>query len=173
MNLVYREAGPADAAALAEIGAATFVETFGHLYSEADLAAFLRIHTPESWAEELADRSLDVVLVEAEGKPVAYAKVGPRSLPYRPEGPAMELRQFYVLKPWQGAGIAPKLMDWVLGRAKARGATEICLSVWTENERAKRFYARYGFSYVGPYKFMVGEQADEDEIWVAKQDGAV
>ena len=80
----------------------------------------------------------------------------------------MELRQFYVLKPWQGAGIAPKLMDWVLAQAEARGATEICLSVWSENERAKRFYARKGFTYVGPYKFMVGEQADEDEIWRLK-----
>jgi ribosomal protein S18 acetylase RimI-like enzyme len=168
MSFVYRDAGPADAAALAEVGAQTFVETFGHLYSARDLAAFLRIHTEAAWAVELADPELTVVLVEAEGRPAAYAKVGPRSLPYEPDGPVLELRQFYVLKPFQGAGIAPKLMDWVLGQAKARGATEICLSVWNENERAKRFYARYGFAYVGPYHFMVGEQADEDEIWVLK-----
>jgi ribosomal protein S18 acetylase RimI-like enzyme len=172
MNLVYRGADPGDAAALAEVGEKTFVETFGHLYSERDLAAFLRIHTAESWAGELADPDLQIVLVEAEGKPVAYAKVGPRSLPYAPDGPAMELRQFYVLKPWQGAGIAPKLMDWVMAQAREREASEICLSVWSENERAKRFYARYGFTYVGPYHFMVGEQADEDEIWRLKLDGA-
>jgi len=169
VNLVYREAGPDDAAALAEVGEKTFVETFGHLYRAEDLETFLRIHTPESWSEELADPTLAMLLVEdAERGPVAYAKIGPRSLPYQPEGPAMELRQFYVLKPWQGEGIAPRLMDWVLGKARERGAREICLSVWSENERAKRFYARYGFAYVGPYKFMVGDQADEDEIWVMK-----
>jgi GNAT superfamily N-acetyltransferase len=173
MNLVYREAGPEDAGALAEVGEATFVETFGHLYSEADLAAFLDIHSHSSWTVELADPSLAVLLVEdSEGRPVAYAKVGPRSLPYTAAGEAIELKQFYVLKPWQGAGIAPKLMDWVMSQAKARGAGEICLSVWSENERAKRFYARYGFSYVGPYKFMVGEQADEDEIWVKTLEAA-
>jgi ribosomal protein S18 acetylase RimI-like enzyme len=172
MNLVFRDAGPADAAALAEVGETTFVETFGHLYSEKDLATFLRIHTEESWADELADPELKVILVESEDRPVGYAKVGPRSLPYTPDGPAMELKQFYVVKPFQGAGIAPRLMAWVLDQAKARAAREICLSVWNENERAKRFYARYGFSYVGPYHFMVGEQADEDEIWVLKLDSA-
>lgn len=172
MTLVYRDAGPEDAAALAEVGRQTFVETFGHLYSEEDLAAFLRIHTPESWTEELAEPELGILLVEAEGRPVAYAKVGPRSLPYEPQGPVLELRQFYVLGPWQGEGIAPRMMDWVLGEARGRGADEICLSVWSENVRAKRFYARYGFSYVAPYKFMVGEQADEDEIWVLKLDSA-
>jgi GNAT superfamily N-acetyltransferase len=173
MKLSYCEAGPADAAALAEVGEKTFVETFGHLYGDADLAAFLEIHTAPSWSGELADPALKVLLVRDEaGTPVAYAKVGPRSLPYQPQGEALELRQFYVLKPWQGEGIAPRLMDWVLGQAEARGAAEICLSVWSENERAKRFYARYGFSYVAPYKFMVGEQADEDEIWVKRLERA-
>ncbi|MDB5669832.1 MAG: family N-acetyltransferase [Alphaproteobacteria bacterium] len=168
MNLDYRDAGPDDAASVAEVGRQTFIETFGHLYRPEDLAAFLEIHTEESWRGELADSDLKVLLVEQAGKPVAYAKVASQSLPYLPDREAMELRQFYVLKPWQGEGIAPRLMDWVLAQAKARGAGEICLSVWSENARAKRFYARYGFEYVGPYKFMVGEQADEDEIWRLK-----
>jgi ribosomal protein S18 acetylase RimI-like enzyme len=172
MNIVFRDAGPADAAALADVGAQTFVETFGHLYTAEDLSAFLECHKEQSWRGELADPDLKVLLVEEAGAPVAYAKVSSRTLPYDPEGPAMELRQFYVVKPFQGAGIAPRLMDWVLGQAKARGADEICLSVWSENERAKRFYARYGFSYVAPYKFMVGEQADEDEIWRLRLDSA-
>jgi GNAT superfamily N-acetyltransferase len=168
MNLVYRNATPGDAAALAGIGAQTFVETFGHLYKAEDLAAFLEIHTEASWAKELADPDLAVLLVEDGANPVAYAKVGPRSLPYEPDSDAMDLRQFYIVQPWLGAGIAPRMMDWVLDQAKARGAGEICLSVWSENERAKRFYARCGFTYVCPYHFMVGEQADEDEIWRLK-----
>ena len=164
MNLIYRQAGPGDAAALADVGGKTFVETFGHLYSPQDLAAFMRIHTEESWTTELADPDLGILLVEEEGRPVAYAKVGPRSLPYRPDGPAMELRQFYVLKPWQGAGIAPRLMDWVLDEARRRKASEIYLSVFVDNHRARRFYERYGFTFVQPYAFVVGSHADEDHI---------
>lgn len=44
-----RRATADDAAALAELGAATFVETFGHLYPTEDLQTFLaRSHTQES-----------------------------------------------------------------------------------------------------------------------------
>ena len=55
-------------------------------------------------------------------------------------------------------------MDWAIEEAKARGGSELYLTVYTDNHRAKRLYERYGFVYVGPYHFMVGEQADEDII---------
>jgi ribosomal protein S18 acetylase RimI-like enzyme len=55
-------------------------------------------------------------------------------------------------------------MDWALAEAKARGGEELYLTVYTENWRARGFYEKYGFVEVGPYAFMVGEQADEDLI---------
>ena len=76
----------------------------------------------------------------------------------------MELRQLYVLKPWQGAGIAAIMMDWVIAEARRRGADELFLSVFIDNHRARRFYARYGFEEVGRFDFMVGSHADEDII---------
>ena len=69
-----------------------------------------------------------------------------------------------MLKPWQGAGLAPEMMDWVLAEARRRGAAEVYLSVFTENIRAQRFYDRYGFEAVGRYDFMVGSHADEDIV---------
>ena len=161
---LWRIAGPEDAATLSELGARSFVETFGHLYSPENLAAFLVNHSPESWREELADPAFTVRLGEVDGEAVAYAKVGPSSLPVEPDGPAIELRQIYVLGPWQGAGLAHDLLAWALDEARSRGAAEIYLSVFTENGRARKFYERYGFEYVGDYAFMVGTQADHDLI---------
>ena len=69
-------------------------------------------------------------------------KVGPPSLPFEAQGPAAELRQFYVLGPWQGAGIAQQLMDWVIDEARRRGAGEIFLSVFVDNA-----FKGYGFSF--------------------------
>ena len=163
-GIAWRMAGPEDAAAIGELGRDSFTETFGHLYSAENLAAFLENHSVENWRGELCDPRFAVRLGEAEGKAVAYAKLGPPSLPFEVKGPTIELRQFYVLKPWQGAGVAAELMDWVLAEARARGAEEMYLSVFVDNARARRFYERYGFEHVGHYAFMVGNHADEDLI---------
>ena len=163
-EIVYRRAGTADAAPLSELGRRTFTETFGHLYEPQDLAAFLLNHSEERWAEELADPRFAVQVAETAGESVAYAKLGPPTLPFEPRGAAIELRQFYVLSPWHGRGISAGLMDWAIGEAAARGADDVYLSVFTDNHRARRFYARYGFEYVGRYAFMVGTHADEDHV---------
>ena len=160
----YRAGTPDDDALMAELGAHSFAETFGHLYTPENLAAFLRSHTPENWRGELCDPAYAVRIAQDDGAPAGYAKLGPPSLPFPVTGPTAELRQLYVLQPWHGSGVARTLMDWALGEARARGAEQLFLSVFVDNHRARRFYARYGFEEVGTYDFMVGTHADEDLI---------
>ena len=163
-EITYRTATVADAALLSSLGQETFSETFGHLYSPENLAAFLTNHNVENWTAELADPRFTIRLAEQDGAPAGFAKLGPPSLPFEVSGPTAELRQLYVLKPWQGAGVAQALMAWVIEEARARGAEQLFLSVFVDNHRAQRFYARYGFEPVGTYAFMVGTHADEDII---------
>ena len=164
MTIIFRDAVPSDAGAMAELGSRSFTETFGHLYSPDNLAIFLASHSPESWARQLSDPVFAVRIGEAEGAAVAYAKLGPPSLPFEPRGRPIELRQFYVLKPWHGSGAARELMAWALAEAARRGAEEMYLSVFVDNHRARRFYESYGFERVGRYDFMVGTHADEDIV---------
>ncbi|MDB5667072.1 MAG: family N-acetyltransferase [Alphaproteobacteria bacterium] len=160
----YRAGGPDDAALMSRIGRQTFVETFGHLYTPENLAAFLENHSEANWRGELSDPDLAVRIAEDGGEAAGFAKVGPPSLPFEATGPIAELRQLYVLKPWHGQGVAHSLMDWVLEEARRRGAEQLCLSVFVDNHRARRFYDRYGFEAVGTYDFMVGTHADLDII---------
>ena len=174
--ITYRAGEAGDAARLARLFRDSFVETFGHLYSPDNLAAFLAGKSEADWAEELADAAFSVRIAEAPGEAgreaVGYAKLGPLSLPFEPRGPSAELRQLYVLKPWHGAGIAHELMRWTIAEARASGARDLVLSVYVDNHRARRFYDRYGFEYVGPYRFMVGDHADEDHVMrLALEDG--
>lgn len=162
--IAYRDATLDDAPAIDALFRRTFSETFAHLYDPADLALFFADFTEERWRRELADPGFAFRLAEEDDALAGYAKLAPLSLPAEPAGPAVELRQLYVLKRWQGAGLAPVLMDWVFAEARRRGAGELYLSVFTENHRARRFYARYGFEEAGPYAFMVGKQADEDIV---------
>lgn len=159
-----RDATPGDAAALAALGARSFTETFGHLYDPADLAFFLQTHRAEHWSAQLGDPGFAVRVAEADGDMIGYAKLGPPHLPFEPRGAAAELRQLYVLGPWQGAGVARSLMDWVVATARGQGADHLYLSVFVDNHRARRFYRGYGFEDEGRYAFMVGTQADEDIV---------
>ena len=149
---------------MSRIGAQTFRDTFGHLYTAENLATFLENHSEENWRTELNDPTLTIRLAEQDGETVGFAKVGPHRLPHAAGGPAAELRQLYVLIPWHGTGVAQTLMAWAMDQGRARGAEEMFLSVFVDNHRAQRFYARYGFEAVGSYAFMVGDHADEDII---------
>ena len=165
VTISFQTATAGDAAILAALFRQGFCDTFAHLYRPEDLADFLAQHGEDRWSEQLADPAFAVFVAEEEGGSAAgFAKIGPVRLPVTTTAAAVELSQFYVLGPWQGRGVASELMDLVFAEVRRRGAEELYLSVFTENDRARRFYARYGFEEVGPYRFMVGSHADEDII---------
>jgi diamine N-acetyltransferase len=164
VTIAYRSCVCEDADALDALFRKSFCDTFAHLYCAEDLEAFLGKCTREAWESELSDERYAFQLAEADGVPVGFVKLGPPELPVERHRPAIELRQFYLLHEWRGAGVAHALMDWAMEEARVRGAREMYLTVFIENHRARRFYERYGFEAVGSYRFMVGSHADEDII---------
>ncbi|MGB7405602.1 MAG: N-acetyltransferase, partial [Pacificimonas sp.] len=163
----YREPTVDDADALSIVGRKSFVETFGHLYSAKDLQAFLdQVWGDGVCAGEIAAGERTYRIAEEDGRIIGFAKVGKTYMDLPDDGRTkIELAQLYVLKPWQGTGVAAALMDWAMNMAEASGADDCYLSVWSENARAQRFYARYGFEEVGQHIFMVGDHEDDDRIW--------
>ncbi|MXP28964.1 GNAT family N-acetyltransferase [Porphyrobacter algicida] len=162
--ITYRDAAINDADRIADLFVATFTEIFGHLYRPEDLASFLADHTARKFAAQMADPDYTIRLAELKGALLGYAKLGPLRLPVEAQKPAAELCQLYLLPSARGTGVADALMDWTFAEARARGAETLYLSVFTENHRARAFYARQGFREIGPYAFMVGDHADEDII---------
>jgi GNAT superfamily N-acetyltransferase len=160
----YRDATPADAAALDAIFGTVFCDTFAHLYRPEDLDAFLSSFGVVDWERQLRDPAFAIRIAEADGIPVGFVKIGPMKLPVRPDGSSMILDQLYVRNEHHGTGIARQLMDWAIEEARRRGSEVLYLTVFVDNRRARRFYDRYGFEDVGRYDFMVGSQADEDVI---------
>lgn len=164
MIVTYRDASVEDAGLVTALFRDSFVETFAHLYHTEDLAAFLSDATEDVWREEIADPQMSIRIAFAAGRPAGFARVGPGTLPIQRKGRSVELRQLYLLQPWQGQGIAAGLMEWAVSEARARHAEHLYLSVYVDNHRARRFYERYGFVEEGPYTFMVGNHADEDIV---------
>ena len=164
MPLAIRRATPADADALALVGARTFVETFGHLYAQEDLQAFLvDSHSADAYARYLADPAWALWLLEDETGARGYAMAGPAGLPHaelRPEDG--ELKRLYVDQALHNGGWGGRLFSEALAWLERAGPRTLWISVWSENLGAQRFYARHGFGFAGEYEFPVGAQRDRE-----------
>ena len=166
--MILRPALSADAPALAVLGRDSFIAKFGTMYRPEDLAAFLaEQHAPQIVAAQLADPAYRVMLAERDGALVGYCKLGLScGWPEHARGSyAIELKQLYTAPGATGGGIGSALMDGALAEARALGADEIQLSVWSGNTDAQRFYHRYGFAKVADTHFWVGEQRDDEFLF--------
>jgi GNAT superfamily N-acetyltransferase len=161
----YRPAEPADANALAAMAKRSFGETFGTLYRASDLSAFLdQAFGANGLPAQIGHGDYEIRLACDGAAIIGFAKIGPVAFPGDWPADAIELHQLYVLGGWHGEGVGPALMDWTIARARALGRSEMILSVYIDNHRARRFYERYGFAEIGRYTFMVGEQPDDDRL---------
>ncbi len=166
--MILRPATIDDAPALAALGAETFTAAFAHLYTPADLAAFLaEVHDPAAVAQEIAGAECTHCLADAGGELVAFCKLRyPSHYAHhsRAKNP-VELSQLYALAQHTGTGIGAKLMAWALGVAHEREHDAVLLSVYSENYGAQRFYQRYGFGKIADITFRVGQQLDAEFLY--------
>ena len=162
-----RRATVEDAAVLAELGTATFVETFGHLYSPADLQAFLdESHTPAAYAKVLANPDYALWIAERDGQAIGYAQAGPCGLPHAEVQPGDgELKRLYVRAGIQGGGTGRALMDAAMAWLLRDGPRPLWLSVWSENLGAQCFFVFFGFGFVAEYELIVGGQRDREFMY--------
>jgi diamine N-acetyltransferase len=167
-DLTLRTATTADLPALSALAIRAFVAKFGHLYSRANLDAFLAGSLSEAaFAADLADKTREIRLAERCGALLAFAKIGfVCGFPEHARGHrAMELKQLYAAPEAIGGGIGAMLMDWAMAEFASRQADEVQLSVYAENFDAHRFYRRYGFDKVADITFRVGDHIDPEFLF--------
>lgn len=164
--IVIRRAGPADAPALAVLGASTFTATFGLLYPPEDLREYLAAaHSTGWWQGALADPERAVWMACDGGAAVGYLVAGACKLPVAGREPtAGEIQQLYLLAPYQNRRLGTRLMDAALAWLEAGRRLPAYVGVWSGNHGAQRFYGRYGFRKVGDYGFPVGRTIDHEFI---------
>jgi ribosomal protein S18 acetylase RimI-like enzyme len=170
-GIVVRRATLEDVEAYSAFGARTFFEAFAADNTPEDM----RMHLESAWGPELQraeilDADLDTLLaVDNRGVFAGFVQLRANAAPpgVASRNP-IELRRFYVDKPWQGAGIARALMEAAFDLARQRGAEDIWLGVFERNERAKAFYRKCGFERVGAQVFVVGTDPQTDDLMLRK-----
>jgi ribosomal protein S18 acetylase RimI-like enzyme len=167
MDIAIRRCTPDDAAALAMIGQATFLETYAHMLDVADILRHCaKQHPPSAYAEWLASPGYAFWLLEAvpNRAPVGYAMLSPPDLPIEVAQDDVELKRIYVLSKFHDGGHGAGLMAHAVEAARGMGARRLLLGVHGDNDRAIAFYTRQGFTQAGVRKFQVGASLHDDLV---------
>ncbi|MDQ1531037.1 MAG: diamine N-acetyltransferase [Microbacteriaceae bacterium] len=171
--MTIRIATPADAIALAEVGAVTFPLACppGTPREAIDdvIAAAL---SEAAFARYLADpERLLLVDDPADGGPLAGYTMLVLAEPGDPDvlravriRPTCELSKCYVRPGHQGSGTASVLMEHSVAAARDRGAAGMWLGTNQANARAIRFYEKHGFVPVGERRFRLGDRLEHDFV---------
>ena len=170
MNTEIRPARPADAAAIALVGAATFLESYaGVIDGGALMRHCAHKQTEAVYAAALADPAQALWIAEAApgAAPVGYLHLAPPDLPVETRPGDLEIKRIYVLNPLQRSGLGARLLEACDAEARSRGATRVLLGVYKENAKALAFYERTGFSVCGERAFDVGGTVYQD--WVLEK----
>lgn len=167
-HLGLRAAVPADADALALVGAATFLESYASLLPAADILEHVaHQHIPGVYARWLQGKGCACWIAEhlPGAAPVGYLVATPPDLPLAGlDERDWEIRRIYVLHNFQGAGLGRRLMEQALQRARDAGMRRLLLGVYSRNQRALQFYAGLGFREAGTRSFRVGNNDYHDYI---------
>ncbi len=158
---------PATPAALAELGARTFRDTFAADNTPENMALYLASSygTDVQSAEIREPRSSPPSSPKSKGGSPALRSSGRPPPPECVDGARpIELWRFYVDRAWQGQGVAQSLMAATLAAAAARGADAIWLAVWERNTRAQAFYRKCGYVDRGAKAFMLGNDPQTDRV---------
>ncbi len=160
---LLRKARISDAPALAAFAQRVFAETFHYVsYSAEDLQQYFQTLLSADYFRAAA-RDGGLWLAEtAENTIAGYAQVRALSLPIEhPSAHNIELTRLYLDAPWQGTGLADRLMQQALEPYPNHA---VYLTVYSENPRGLRFYEKRGFKIIGEYTYYVGSHADAEWI---------
>jgi len=153
------KAQAADASLLAHIGKQSFIESHGRSATAAVIQEYVSAKfSVEAMQEELANPDNLYHISYHQDQPTGYSKIvfdaaHPNiSLPR-----VTKLERLYLLEAFHHLKLGKELLQFNINLSKAHRQTGMWLFVWTENERALRFYKKMGFEAIGNYDFPLTE----------------
>jgi ribosomal protein S18 acetylase RimI-like enzyme len=163
-----RPATPADAGAVAKLGADVFSATFGHTVTQEQLDSYLNeSYSIEAMVRDIEDAQKDlIVATSADGTVQGFALLtrGSSEPCVEHVQDKAELQRIYVDAKAHGLGIGKKLIIRLEDIAREQGFKYMWLGVWEENHKARSVYERQGYRRVGEHDFDVGGDIQTDHI---------
>ena len=168
-----RPATSSDVPALSKLAKRTWSEAFGDSISSEDEAIELEETRSETYFLG-ALREKTVLVAENGGVLLGYVQFGDVEIPEVDVRPGDRgFHRLYVDGPAQGRGLGRRLTDAALQHPRLGEASRIFLTVWGQNDRARRLYASFGFQEVGTTTFTIGSEVVEDLVMLLDRSDAV
>lgn len=164
------EAGPDNAALIADMSRRTFYESFSADNTKENMEIFLDTQfSRESLMAEVGQPGNTFLLAILDDRPAGYARLSENSPPPAlGSAPAIEIVRIYAEQWAIGKGVGNALMSRALDLAMQKKLTYAWLGVWEHNHRAIAFYTKWGFEQFGEHIFLVGNDPQTD-WWMRKK----
>ncbi len=166
-----RRAGIDDAPLISELSEETFFDTFNGTCTDDDMQRFIAHYFNERQAyKELQDANDFYFIAFVDDIATGYIRMKEEEsdVDIIKKKNGIELKRIYVLKEYHSKKIGTALMKFALDFAANKGYELLWLGVWEHNERAIRFYKKFGFEDTGfQHPFPIGNTPQTDN-WMIK-----
>ena len=168
-EISIREATKADAALIADLSRQTFYDTFATENTAENMDKFMNeTFTREKLMAEVGAAGSIFLLAYQGEEAVGYARLRETSNPLLVEnGAALEIARIYAVQKSIGKGVGSTLMQYCIEIARQRNFRIIWLGVWEKNQKAIKFYTKWGFEKFGDHMFMLGDDPQAD--WLMRK----
>ncbi|MGV9531953.1 N-acetyltransferase family protein [Streptomyces cellulosae] len=144
--IAVRTATEKDIPHLVECAAALFAEDAGS-HDSAINTDWPREYGPDRFATGLNDPDRIILIADRQGEDAVAYLTGTLAQPSpMTVFPIATLTAMWVRPDHRGSGVGAQLVERFLAWAKEREAGRAEVTAYTANERARRFYARHGFT---------------------------
>lgn len=159
MKTQIRKIAPNEAPILAEIAVKTFVESHGASASATDIQAYIaEKYTVQQFEIELNNPANLYYFICVDDQIAGFSKLI-MNIPFneQSEGNFAKLERLYLLEEFYDLKLGHELFQFNCELVRQHSQKGIWLFVWTENQRAIRFYTKAGFEIVGSHNFKISE----------------
>ncbi|HTQ66232.1 MAG TPA: GNAT family N-acetyltransferase [Puia sp.] len=168
-KLFIRLADQKDAELIAEMSRQTFYDTFASVNTKENMDKFLREQfTKEKLMAEAGAPGNFFLLAYLNQEPQGYLHLKKSVNPEELQNlAAIEIGRIYAVQKAIGRGVGSSLMQAAIDFAQIKNEEVIWLGVWEHNQKAIKFYLKWGFEKFGEHLFMLGDDPQTD--WLMKK----
>lgn len=172
MSIIIQRATFSDAELIADMSRETFYDTFAPYNTPANMDKFMsQQFARESLIQEVEEQQGYFFIAYENDRPAGYVRLRDGES-YEAFGgkPSLEIARIYLVQSIIGKGIGSTLMRYCMDEAARMNREVIWLGVWEKNERAIRFYQKWGFIKFGEHDFWLGDDRQTDWMMMREVD---